>query len=350
MMTADHELNPAPPSAPGLPKMTIEFGIEGAARGGQRKDIVIVVDAIRATTTIPMMLSRGAVRVIPCESRAAVEAARPRWPRALRAGERQCRRIEGYDMGSSPGEISGMDLAGATILHSTTNGTRAVRTALDQGAVAVLTGSFPTTTRTAATALDLAIERPANGYSSSRPVPDFAAMASPSAVARPADPPPERSQPTNAPPAITRPTDTLPTNALPANALPANALPAKRPGITLVATGRLGQFTQEDWLGCRFIAARIKDLAARQSESGSRKARRRGVFKARDSKWQPPLDPGELWEAVKDSPSVAAVTEAGLEADLDLCLAVDSLAIAPWYDGEGFVDYWQGRKIDDISN
>ena len=58
------------------PRMIIEFGIPGAGRGGERGDVMVVVDAIRATTTIPLMLSRGAVKVIPCESRAAVEAQR----------------------------------------------------------------------------------------------------------------------------------------------------------------------------------------------------------------------------------------------------------------------------------
>ena len=272
-----------------LPQMVIEFGIQGAARGGQRGDLVIIVDAIRATTTIPVMLSRGAVKVIPCESRAAVEAARAQWPKALRAGERQCRRIEGYDMGSSPSEISPMDLTGAVILHSTTNGTWAVRAALDNGATSVLTGSFATMTPTAAAALDLA--QAGVQASASQPGPT--------------------------------PTDTS---------------ESKPPGITLVATGRLGKFTAEDWLGCRFVAARIKDLAERLS---GKPYSRRELFKAMSSKWQLPMSPQELRKTISDSPSVAAVKEAGLEADIDHCLALDSIAVAPWYDGEGFVDHWR---------
>ena len=269
----------------GPPRMIIEFGIPGAGRGGERGDVVVVVDAIRATTTIPLMLSRGAVKVIPCESRAAVEAARPNWPGALRAGERECRRIEGYDMGSSPTEISGMELAGATILHSTTNGTRAVRAALEGGAAEVLAGSLATVTATSAAVLDLLRQR-----------------------------------------------------APGSNKGPAASPTAETPGLTLVATGRLGRFTSEDWLGCRFIAARIGELAARSANLASR---RRGLFKEMKAKWTHPLDENELLDTIMDSPSVAAVTEAGLEADLDHCLAVDSLAVAPWFDGDGFVDYWE---------
>jgi len=275
MAEGDSDAQASPPVSTLKPEMIIEFGIDGAARGGERGDVVIVVDAIWATTTIPVMLSRGAERVIPCESRAAVEAARTGRPDAMRAGERECRRIEGYDMGSSPSEISQLDLKGATILHSTTNGTRAVRAALDNGAAAVLTGAFATLTPTAAAALDL-LGKDAVESSDSKM------------------------------------------------------------GITLVATGRLGKFTQEDWLGCRYIAARIAELAERTDGSSSR----REVFKTQKEEWKPPMSEKELWDTVMESPSVAAVKAAGLEADIDHCLAMDSLAVAPWFDGEGFVDYW----------
>lgn len=271
-----------------LPRITFEFGIDGAALAGKRGAVAVVVDALRATTTIPTMLSRGAVKVIPCESREGVERRREQYPEAKRAGERLCRRIEGYDMGSSPTEIAALDLTGMTILHSTTNGTRVVRAAVDNGAKAVLAGSFATISQTAATALHIS--------HGSIGVRHKASSSKSNGI------PTTKNEPTE---------------------------------IALIATGRMKRFAVEDWLGARHIAERIEHLWSQDPTL------RRELLKSKGSQWQPPMTPDELWEAVKHSLSVSAIQEAGLDEDIQRCLVYDTLAVAPWFDGEGFVDYWR---------
>ena len=107
-------------------QVNIEHGIEGAKVAVSRNDSIIIVDAIRASTTYVNAFAKGAVRIVPCSSREHLEKKMKLYPAALRSGERLCKKIEGYDLGSSPEEMSKSDLTGKTILSSTTNGSRMV--------------------------------------------------------------------------------------------------------------------------------------------------------------------------------------------------------------------------------
>jgi 2-phosphosulfolactate phosphatase len=83
----------------------------------------IVVDVLRATSTICQALASGYERVLCCaeidEARALAESQGP----AELAGERRLEHIEGFDFGNSPRELEGT-AATATLILSTTNGTR----------------------------------------------------------------------------------------------------------------------------------------------------------------------------------------------------------------------------------
>jgi 2-phosphosulfolactate phosphatase len=83
----------------------------------------IVVDVLRATSTICQALASGYGRVLCCaeveEARALAETEGP----AKLAGERRLEHIEGFDFGNSPRELDGAPAA-ATLILTTTNGTR----------------------------------------------------------------------------------------------------------------------------------------------------------------------------------------------------------------------------------
>lgn len=111
-----------------------ESGARAAARAGSA---VVVVDAFRASTTIALLVHRGA-RVIPVAS---VEEARACAVADLRAGERGSAKVAGFDFGNSPTEILASELRpGSTVALSTTNGTRVIEAA--KGAPAILAGAF----------------------------------------------------------------------------------------------------------------------------------------------------------------------------------------------------------------
>lgn len=110
-----------------------ERGARAAARAGS---VVVVVDAFRASTTVAVLVSRGA-RVIPVASIAEAATA----DADLRVGERGSAKVAGFDFGNSPTEILASGIPdGSTVVLSTTNGTRVVRAAA--GAPAILTGAF----------------------------------------------------------------------------------------------------------------------------------------------------------------------------------------------------------------
>ena len=103
---------------------------------------VVVIDVLRASTTIVHALSSGASAVIPCET---VEEARsvaekiPPQERVL-GGERHSVRIEGFDLDNSPFSYTSEVVSGKRVIFTTTNGTFALRKCGDSDEI--LIGSF----------------------------------------------------------------------------------------------------------------------------------------------------------------------------------------------------------------
>jgi 2-phosphosulfolactate phosphatase len=91
-------------------------------------DAAVVIDVLRATTTIAWSLQNGAEAIEAFADLAALEAAAEAWPaeRRLRAGERGGKRVEGYDLGNSPLAVTPELVGGKRIFMSTTNGTRSL--------------------------------------------------------------------------------------------------------------------------------------------------------------------------------------------------------------------------------
>lgn len=88
-------------------------------------DVFIVIDVIRATTTIATVLGQGAERVLVAPSIERARAAAEKIPSSLLCGERNVRPVAGFDYGNSPSQFAQLDLRGRTLILTTTNGTRA---------------------------------------------------------------------------------------------------------------------------------------------------------------------------------------------------------------------------------
>jgi 2-phosphosulfolactate phosphatase len=92
---------------------------------------VAVVDVLRATTVIPTALAAGAPRILPAatldEARKLHAALPP--GRALLCGERDGKRVDGFDLGNSPLEYTPARVAGRVLVHASTNGSRALAAA-----------------------------------------------------------------------------------------------------------------------------------------------------------------------------------------------------------------------------
>jgi len=100
---------------------------------------VVVVDVIRATTTVLAGLEAGARRVVAAASieEAVRLAGSTEWSGALLCGERGGRRIDGFDLGNSPGEFRPQTVEGKTLVCTTTNGTRILRRCRPAGEVSL---------------------------------------------------------------------------------------------------------------------------------------------------------------------------------------------------------------------
>src|SRR5687767_15518577 len=90
---------------------------------------VVVIDVLRATTTIVQALAAGAKEIIPCleVSEAKRMAKQCKRPKVL-GGERSGGKIEGFDLGNSPAEYTPKAIKGKSVYFTTTNGTRAMQT------------------------------------------------------------------------------------------------------------------------------------------------------------------------------------------------------------------------------
>jgi len=84
----------------------------------------IVIDVIRATSTICQALASGYSRVFCAAEVDEARALRDMLGEGVLGGERKAVRIPGFDLGNSPLEY--LEPAGTTLVLSTTNGTRAV--------------------------------------------------------------------------------------------------------------------------------------------------------------------------------------------------------------------------------
>jgi len=111
-----------------MPTLHIHFLPTHVAPEQLAGSVVIVIDLLRASSTICQALASGATCVIPLlEIDDARRAAEP-FDRAaiVLGGERHGRVIEGFDLGNSPLEYSPVAVAGRPLLFTTTNGTRAL--------------------------------------------------------------------------------------------------------------------------------------------------------------------------------------------------------------------------------
>lgn len=104
--------------------------------------IVVIIDVLRATSTIATALYNGAKAVIPVDSVSrCIELGKQ--IHGITAGERDGKVAEGLVHGNSPFEYPREFIEGKTLVLTTTNGTRLLQMALEKGANQIITGSFP---------------------------------------------------------------------------------------------------------------------------------------------------------------------------------------------------------------
>jgi 2-phosphosulfolactate phosphatase len=117
-----------------LPSLVTESELAGKS--------VVVIDVLRATTTIVHALAAGADEVLACLEidEALALAANLGREQVVLGGERGGLPIDGFDLGNSPTEYRRETVGGRTVVFTTTNGTRAMKYCHE--ASEVLLGAF----------------------------------------------------------------------------------------------------------------------------------------------------------------------------------------------------------------
>ncbi len=123
-------------------KIDVFISVPSFQEDDVREKVVVVIDVLRASTTMVTALKNGAKGIIPVENMDAAGRISQSLdsPQYLLCGEKDGKKIEGYHLGNSPGEYSREVVEGKTIILNTTNGTKAVKKAAI--AEEVIIGSF----------------------------------------------------------------------------------------------------------------------------------------------------------------------------------------------------------------
>lgn len=102
----------------------------------------VIIDILRASSTMITALQNGARQVIPCGTTDEAFRMREQSPdeSVILGGERGGVKIPGFDYGNSPAEYSAAAVAGRTVVFTTTNGTKAILKA--SPAATILIGAF----------------------------------------------------------------------------------------------------------------------------------------------------------------------------------------------------------------
>lgn len=100
----------------------LELGVGGALRAQRRDDIVVMVDALRASATIIECLEQGASEVVPVVSADQLVG-------EVTIGERGGEKLPSATYGNSPLEIRDKPIAGKRVVLSSTNGAECICTA-----------------------------------------------------------------------------------------------------------------------------------------------------------------------------------------------------------------------------
>jgi 2-phosphosulfolactate phosphatase len=113
-------------------KTDVFFSAQSFNEHDLRNKVVIVIDVLRATSTMVTALMNGARGIIPVEDmgEASKISQNVDSDNYLLCGEKDGIRIEGYDLGNSPLEYTPETIGGKTLIFNTTNGTRAVKKAV----------------------------------------------------------------------------------------------------------------------------------------------------------------------------------------------------------------------------
>ena len=121
-------------------RVNVEFAAKDAFGAVKHKDLIIIVDVLRCSSSIVNAFANGAKTVIPTETLKEAFGLREQHSDYVLAGERKGCKPSGFDLGNSPLEFVQVAVEGRTVIMTTTSGTSALVRC--RNAEHVLVGAF----------------------------------------------------------------------------------------------------------------------------------------------------------------------------------------------------------------
>jgi phosphosulfolactate phosphohydrolase-like enzyme len=301
--------------------------------------VYIVIDVIRATTTLSVLFDRGCQEALLAgtltEARQVAASMRHRPPSAapaaasaadggsaignhgevLLAGESGGVAPPGFDFGNSPAEFATLDLTGRRFVFCTTNGTRALRACA--GGRAVFAGCFRNASAVANAALD-ALTGIVAAPSGSRAAP------SPGTTAGSAPPPSITTGSPHSGPPVSPSAGQTSANSVASESAAADIGTGEPTAgsVTVVCSGRAGRVAIDDTVCAGYLIATLQRLIAERSRQSEL---REGAQLALHLCHNAP----SIAEVLHRADAGRAVIAVGLERDLDVCAAIDASVSVP---------------------
>jgi 2-phosphosulfolactate phosphatase len=119
--------------------MKIEI-LEFVSGAKKARGLVVIIDVFRAFSVACYAFDSGAAQYIAVGDINSAFELKKKYSNSVLVGERDEKKIEGFDLGNSPTEIIKTNLAGKTVIHSTTAGTNGLVSA--ENASVLITGSL----------------------------------------------------------------------------------------------------------------------------------------------------------------------------------------------------------------
>lgn len=119
--------------------MVIEI-LEFTSGARNARGVTVIIDVFRAFSAECYAYDSGAARIIATGSADNAFILKNQYKKSVLAGERDEKKIPGFDFGNSPTELIKADLRGKTLIHTTTAGTEGLLNAVN--AEVILTGSL----------------------------------------------------------------------------------------------------------------------------------------------------------------------------------------------------------------
>lgn len=116
---------------PDLSYIDVFFSVQAFQEEDLRGKSAVIIDVLRASSSIVTAISNGAKKIIPVEDMSDASKIAQTMDQSdyLLCGEKGGVKIDGYDLGNSPLEYTKEVIADKTMIFNTTNGTKAIKKA-----------------------------------------------------------------------------------------------------------------------------------------------------------------------------------------------------------------------------